>query len=133
MASPAALLHRDINALLRQLILQGTQVVESTIIIRIEGDPFAPLRFRVDRIQSEGESPFEVGANRSLIQSLQRTLWWTGRLTRQELFREKVMVAARVRIGPPGLDRISASIDEECPVVANVLRLRVNLVAHRNL
>src|SRR5581483_2537227 len=132
MPAAAALLDCDINALLCELVLQRAQVIQSTVVIRVHRNPLASLRLRIDRVEPNGQPSVEVCPDGCLIERLRRSERRTRWLIRQELFRQKIVMAARVGVGPLGLNRVGTPVHEQCPVIPDLLRSSPGAVSHRN-
>src|SRR5947209_12271806 len=131
MAAAAALLDGDIDSLLCQLVLQRAQVIQSAVVICVDRDPLTSLRLGIDRIEPNRQPSFEVCPDGRLIERLRRSERRTRSRIRQELLRQKIVVAARVGVGPLGLNRVGTPVHEQCPVIPDVLRSSPDTVSHR--
>src|SRR6185312_5152527 len=112
--------------------LQRAQVIQSAVVISVDRNPLTSLRLRIDRIEPNRQPSFEVCPDGRLIQRLRRSERRTRSLIRQELFRQKIVVAARVGVGPLGLNRVRTPVYEQCPVIPDVLRSSPGTVRHRS-
>src|SRR6185312_1329855 len=112
--------------------LQRAQVIQSAVVISVDRNPLTSLRLRIDRIEPNRQPSFEVCPDGRLIQRLRRSERRTRSLIRQELFRQKIVVAARVGVGPLGLNRVGTPVHEQCPVIPDVLRSSPDTATHRN-
>ena len=104
---PASLAHfqRRVHPVPREVILQLHQVLHRVLVVRVDGDPFAPLAGRVDSVQADRDLAFQVIPDRFLRQMKRRT--------GTAFLRAVVIMTAALRMGPGGLDGVSPAIYEQ--------------------
>lgn len=112
-AATARHLQRGLDAILAQFAAELGQGECSVVVVGIDCDPLAALSLGVDRIQANGDVAGQVFPQRDGVQ-LQR---FAGGL----VDRLVIMMPTGFLIGLGALPGIGPAVDEQLPVVANVL------------
>jgi hypothetical protein len=64
MPAPLAHLQGRLDLVFAQVVLELHEVLHGALVISVDGDPLAPLRGRVDGVETDGDFTLDVAPDR---------------------------------------------------------------------